>query len=86
MNTRPNGLYTAATPVTERDPHCATSQQQRDAQVRALAAQRAAERIEWSAPASDRKLAQYRQEIELARLARNRGARPAPLRVPGGVA
>lgn len=86
MNTRPNGLYTPATPVTERDPHSPVAQQQRDAQVRALAAERAAERIEWSAPASDRLLAQYRQEIELARQARNRGARPSPLRVPGGAA
>lgn len=69
-------------PLTERDPNSLTAQRERDAMLQALAA----ERIEWSAPASDRDMAQYRREIELARQARNRGARPAPLRAPGDAA
>lgn len=76
MNTRPNGLNTPMAPVTERDPATVLRDQAREI---------ADSTIAWAPGGTDYQLAQYRQELELDRDARNRNARPAPLRVPGGV-
>ena len=42
--------------------------------------------IDYAPAATEKQLATYRLELELDRKARNRNAKPAPLRVPGGAA
>ena len=44
----------------------------------------AIEYIEYSPAATDRQLVMYRLELEFGIAARNRNAKPAPLRAPGG--
>ena len=42
--------------------------------------------IDYAPAATEKQLATYRLEMELDRQARNRNAKPAPLRAPGGAA
>ena len=83
MDTRPNGLHTAAKPVTESEPRAAAATKEEwDAAV----AENAQRFIAFSPAATEKQLATYRLELELDRQARNRNAKPAPLRAPGGAA
>ena len=83
MNTRPNGLIEQATPVTESDIRAAmATPEEWDIAVR----ENAERFIPYVPAATEKQLAQYRQELELDTQARNRSAKPAPMRGPGGVA
>ena len=61
MNTRPNGLHTKGQPATLREEQAtiATAREWDEA-----TAEHARGHIEWSAPASDAQLEQYRREID----------------------
>ena len=73
MDTKPNGLPTFQT-VTKPA-------------ARADAAPRGEDgSIDYVPAATEKQLATYRLELELDRQARNRNAKPAPLRAPGGAA